>query len=435
MGTDPRGIEVAQGSGNDQSTGDAPRAPPALPGYADGADVFISYATADKGAADAVCAALEGGGVTCWMAPRNVTPGVFYADAIVQAINSARILIVVLSANSADSQHVLREVERASAKRRPLVALRLDTTPLPTALEYFLSASHWLDASGTTIERALPSLLEAVQRLLGLQQKPAVNAGLREDATLRAISSVAASSASMPMQRRTWLQIAAALVVVALVALVAGKLWPWKQVATERVIAVAAPATVPTAPTISEKSIAVLPFADMSEKKDQEYFADGLSEELIDMLTKIPELRVPARTSSFYFKTRPSTLPEIAKALSVAHVLEGSVRKAGNHLRITAELVRVNSGYHLWSETYDRQLDDIFKVQDEIATAVVAALKVHLLPTQPVTDSHRTANADAYNQYLLGRNFYLNRPTRDGPHLAADAYRKAIELDPGYALA
>jgi TolB-like protein len=116
----------------------------------------------------------------------------------------------------------------------------------------------------------------------------------------------------------------------------------------------------------------VLPFVDMSEKKDQEYFADGLSEELIDMLTKIPELRVPARTSSFYFKTRPSTLPEIAKALSVAHVLEGSVRKAGNHLRITAELVRVNSGYHLWSETDDRQLDDIFKVQDEIAIADAA---------------------------------------------------------------
>jgi len=147
-------------NGNDQSTGDAPRAQSAPPGYADAADVFISYAAADKTTADFVCAALEGGGIACWIAPRNVTPGVFYADAIVQAINSARILIVVLSVNSVASQHVLREVERGSAKRRPLVAFRIDTTPLPTALEYFLSASHWLDASGSPSERALPSLVE-----------------------------------------------------------------------------------------------------------------------------------------------------------------------------------------------------------------------------------------------------------------------------------
>ena len=123
---------MAEGGGEKQATGDAGTA-----------DVFISYATADKSAADSIRAALERDGIVCWIAPRDVTPGVFYADAIVQAINSARILIVVLSVNSAGSQHVLREVERASAKRRPLVAFRLDTTSLPTGLEYFLSASHW----------------------------------------------------------------------------------------------------------------------------------------------------------------------------------------------------------------------------------------------------------------------------------------------------
>ena len=133
---------------------------------------------------------------------------------------------------------------------------------------------------------------------------------------------------------------------------------------------------------VSDKSIAVLPFVDMSEKKDQEYFSDGLSEELIDMLTKVPDLRVPARTSSFYFKGKQATIADIAKALGVAHVLEGSVRKSGNTLRITAQLIRVDNGYHVWSETYDRKLDDIFKIQDEIAGAVVTALRVQLLPMQ-----------------------------------------------------
>ena len=147
--------------------------------------------------------------------------------------------------------------------------------------------------------------------------------------------------------------------------------------------------------TITDKSIAVLPFVDMSEKKDQEYFSDGLSEELIDMLTKVPELRVSARTSSFYFKGKQATIADIAKALGVAHVLEGSVRKSGNTLRITAQLIRVDNGFHVWSETYDRKLDDIFKIQDEIAGAVVTALRVHLLPTQKASGTGRASHRES----------------------------------------
>ena len=132
--------------------------------------------------------------------------------------------------------------------------------------------------------------------------------------------------------------------------------------------------------SVSDKSIAVLPFVDMSEKKDQEYFADGMVEEILNLLSKVPELHVPARTSSFYFKGRQSTIAGISHALGVAHVLEGSVRKSGNHLRISAQLVQADNGYQVWSESYDRNLDDdILKVQDEIASAVVAALKISLL--------------------------------------------------------
>ena len=187
---------------------------------------------------------------------------------------------------------------------------------------------------------------------------------------------------------------------------------------------------------ISDKSIAVLPFVDMSEHKDQEYFSDGLSEELIDMLTKIPDLRVPARTSSFYFNGKQATIADIAKALGVAHVLEGSVRKSGNTLRVTAQLIRVDNGYHVWSETYDRKLEDIFKVQDEIANAVVTALRIHLLPMQQpaAQDEMRTENVEAYNLYLRGRQSY-NQGDLAGYQGAVTAFRAATALDPHYAAA
>ncbi len=179
-------------------------------------------------------------------------------------------------------------------------------------------------------------------------------------------------------------------------------------------------------------SIAVLPFVDMSEQHDQEYFSDGLSEELIDMLTKVPGLRVPARTSSFYFRDKQTKLSEIAKELKVTHVLEGSVRKAGDKLRITAQLIRADTGYHVWSETYDRTLDDIFKVQDEIASAVVSTLKLKLAAGQTVTAAHGTTNSEAYNAYLQGRHLY-SESVESGYQQAIEAYQKAVSLDPRYA--
>ena len=184
----------------------------------------------------------------------------------------------------------------------------------------------------------------------------------------------------------------------------------------------------------TDKSIAVLPFLDLSEAKDQGYFADGLSEELIDLLAQIQSLQVIARTSSFYFKGKDVPIPEIATQLGVAHVLEGSVRRSGHTVRVTAQLIRADSGVHLWSQTYDRDVTDIFKVQDDIASAVVTALKLKLLPTQQVVDPYRSEIAEAYNQYLLGREFGRHG---DAANLerAVDAYRKATTLDPQYAVA
>ncbi len=181
------------------------------------------------------------------------------------------------------------------------------------------------------------------------------------------------------------------------------------------------------------KSIAVLPFLDLSELKDQEYFSDGLSEELIGLLTRVPELRVPARTSCFYFKGKQVTIADIAQALHVAHVLEGSVRKAGNTVRITAQLVQVDNGYHLWSQTYDRTLDDIFKVQDEIAGAVVRSLQATLLDT-PLPARAALPSPEAYQLYLRGR-FHWNRRSAEDFRKGIRFFQQAIAVDPDYALA
>jgi TolB-like protein len=181
-------------------------------------------------------------------------------------------------------------------------------------------------------------------------------------------------------------------------------------------------------------SIAVLPFVDMSEKKNHEYFSDGLSEELTHRLTQLPDLRVPARTSSFYFKGRAQDIAAIGKSLGVAHLLEGSVRTSGRRVRVTTQLIRADNGYHLWSNTYDRDLEDAFNVQDEIAAAIVQAVTLRLLPLRRAARSDRISNAAAYDQNLLGRLLFLRGHTDDFRRGIA-VYRKAITLEPRYAAA
>jgi TolB-like protein/Flp pilus assembly protein TadD len=181
-----------------------------------------------------------------------------------------------------------------------------------------------------------------------------------------------------------------------------------------------------------EASIAVLPFADMSPERDQEYFADGLSEAILDALTRVEGLRVAGRTSSFAFKGRNEDLRVIGQKLGVAHVLEGSVRKAGNRLRITAQVVDIASGFHLWSSTFDRDLADVFAVQDEIARAVVAHFRVSAAAAAAPKARLRTPDPEVYNQYLLARSHYASF-SPEGFRKAVAAYRKALAADPGYA--
>ncbi len=180
---------------------------------------------------------------------------------------------------------------------------------------------------------------------------------------------------------------------------------------------------------VTDRSIAVLPFVNMSDDAGNEYFSEGLSEELLNLLVRIPELHVAARTSSFSYKGKDVRIAQIGEELNVAFVLEGSVRKAGKQVRITAQLIKADDGFHLWSETYDRTLDDIFAVQDEIAAAVVAALRVNLLGAMPEL---RQTDPEVYALYLQG-NYLSNIRGEENMANAVVAYEEALAIDPEYA--
>jgi hypothetical protein len=230
-------------------------------------DVFISYASQDAATADSVVEALERNGLTCWIAPRDVIAGEFYADAIVHAIDASRVLVLILSQHAAASPHILREVERASAKRHPVISLRLDRAPLPSGLEYFLNTSQWLDAGNGETSRALPKLIEAVRR---------AQVGSAHIQTSAPQPSPIPSSSS-PGTGKNLIVLVCTLIVGVALALAIDKIWQREH--TEGLVQTGpGPAvTTPIASAVPEKSVAVLPFVDMSEKKDQEYFSDGLS--------------------------------------------------------------------------------------------------------------------------------------------------------------
>jgi serine/threonine protein kinase/Tfp pilus assembly protein PilF len=190
--------------------------------------------------------------------------------------------------------------------------------------------------------------------------------------------------------------------------------------------------TKPPVAKNAKTAIVVLPFTNISADKEQEYFSDGLSEELLNVLSKNPNLQVTSRTSAFSFKGTKTDMKTIAKKLNVTHVLEGSVRKAGDQLRITAQLIEVATDSHLWSQTYDRQIDNIFAVQEDIAASVSEALKVTLDGGQ--TSKTQLANPEAYNAYLQGQ-YFVDRRSKEDMEKAITYYEQALKIDPNYARA
>jgi TolB-like protein len=235
---------------------------------------------------------------------------------------------------------------------------------------------------------------------------------------------------------------------IALIAVIAADRW-WPRQSEVPRVAVATPTSdansaseplpqpseaVSPAPEPGERSVAVLPFVNMSNDPEQEYFSDGIAEELLNRLAKMPDLQVAARTSAFRFKGQNLDIADIGRQLRVVHVLEGSVRKAGIKLRITAQLIDSRSGYHLWSESYDRDATDVFRVQDEIAGEIARALKAKLGAPSDTASSAGKAVPEAYDDYLLGRSFVAKR-FQENLHQAIAAFDRAIARDPQFAAA
>jgi adenylate cyclase len=220
---------------------------------------------------------------------------------------------------------------------------------------------------------------------------------------------------------------------VALLVLAGSALWLIARHERTHVSAGVMTESIASAKPLGDKSIAVLPFVDMSEKKDQEYFGDGIAEEILDLLAKIPSLTVIGRTSSFQFKGKNEDLRIIGTTLGAAYVLEGSVRKSGDRVRITTQLIKAQTGAHQWSETYDRAFSDVLKMQDEIAAGLVRALQL-TLDTDTLQPRPTLSNTDSYNLYLQGR-YAFNRYDKEGFEAAIRYFQQALELDPTSAVA
>lgn len=391
------------------------------------AKVFISYASQDKAVADAVVAALERAGITCWIAPRDMIAGAFYADAIVHAIDSASSLVLILSKDGTHSHHVLRELERAASRRRAVITLKIDTKPMPAAFEYFLNTSQWLDASGGHPERQFPKLIEALR-------------GVRGDAPYTAESCKSIEAPTYPIRKEI---VAALAIVVATAIAYVLVVKPWQR--NERAhpqpsstTPILAPPTGPTPAVFTPPphSIAVLPFVNMSGDPKQEYFSDGITEELLNSLSRLNNLSVMARTSSFSFKGQNLDVSTIAHKLNVGTILEGSVRRGGNTMRITVQLINGVTGFHMWSQTYDRSSTDILKIQAEVATAVARQLQGRLMGDDTAKlELGSTNNPEAYEAYLHGAEVLSNWDSGEAGLVSAlAAFDQAVALDPNYAL-
>jgi adenylate cyclase len=380
--------------------------------------VFVSYASQDAAVANSVVEVLETAGLRCWIAPRNVVPGSLYADEIIGAINDAEAVVLVVSEHAIASPHVGKEIERASSKRRRIITLRADSAPLTRAFEYFLSESQWIDLGPGGTAAAATKLVEAVRRHLDpsavheLRVQPVAQAGQPSTKRLRTKWMVAGGVAILSL---------------ALTYVVVNKLRPTKRGAAS------ADVSMEVGASIGERSIAVLPFTDLSEKHDQEYFADGLSEELVGVLGKLPGLRVIEHGSSFRLRGKGDDPRSVGAQLGTAHVVQGSVRRAGNHVRVTTQLIRTSDGAQEWSGTFDRDVQDILQVQSEIATSVGRSLQLSVAAVQDGSDEARPS-AEAYDLYL--RALHANdRVSNDGFQEALTYLQRALELDPHFVRA
>jgi len=388
--------------------------------------------------AQRICAALRAAGVEVWFDQSELRGGESWDRQIRKQIHDCALFVPVISTHTdARREGYFRREWKLAVDRTAdmaedvafLLPVVIDNTPDATARvpDRFREVQWSRLPDGQTS----PAFIERVCRLLSPEVSTATQPSVRP--VSRAGAAIREPLRAARMSKRVLLAAVALVVLVALASLLANKFWIAKHATPE---AAARAGAAPTAFNPPPHSIAVLPFVNMSGDKEQEYFSDGLTEELLDSLSEINELQVAARTSAFSFKGRDTDIGTIARKLNVGAVLEGSVRRSERTIRITAQLINAVTGFHLWSKTYDRDLGDVLKLQTEIATAVASALKVTLLGDVAVkVELGGTRNPAAFDAYLRGAKAISSRHEAKDLPTAIAAYTEAIRLDPNYALA
>ncbi len=338
-------------------------------------DIFLSYNREDQAVARRFAEAFEREGFSVWW-DATLRSGEAYDEVTENALRAAKAVVVLWSKKSVVSRWVRAEATLAD-RNKTLVPAMIEPCDRPIMFELTQTAdlSHW---QGTVADPEWIAFLADVRQFIGRSSGPARSAPAGDSAVPRPMAKSASRGEAL--------------------------------------------------------SIAVLPFTNMSSDPEQEYFADGLSEELLNHLAQLKGLQVAGRTSSFYFKGKHEDLRIIGEKLGVNHLLEGSVRKAGNRLRITAQLIDAATGTHLWSQTYDRTLDDVFAIQEGIARAVAEALSITLGVGKTVRVAGGTSHVGAYEKYLRARGLYCQSGHADLLR-AISIYREALALDPSFARA
>jgi TolB-like protein len=412
--------------------------------------VFISYASQDAEAAQRVCVALRAAGIEVWFDQSELRGGDVWDRQIRQQIHNCRLFIPIVSANTeARIEGYFRREWKLAVDRTHdlservafLVPVVIDSTPeakadVPDAFRHV----QWTRLPGGTTSLAF---VERIRLLLTPVPASALPTTAAPPNFRTARLPTTTNGPNRVRRVASW--VLSGVVALGLAYFVADRFWLSKHgtdvhsvanPADDSASTAGSPATTVAAFNPPPHSIAVLPFVNMSGDKEQEYFSDGLTEEILNSLARINELQVSARTSSFSFKGKDTDVGTIARKLNVGAILEGSVRRFQDSVRITTQLVNTANGFHLWSDTYDSDLGDVLKLQTEIATAVARALKVTLLDNVAVTSAlGGTRNPEALDAYLRGRKILFG-PEDDKQLLAAAAaFTDAIRLDPDYTIA
>jgi len=407
--------------------------------------VFLSYAREDADAARRIAEALRGFGVEVWFDQNELRGGDQWDARIRGQIKTCALFMPVISATTQAREEAYFRLEWKLADDRShlmapgkpfVVPVVIDDTPeAGSVVPDSFSRSQWTRLAGGEPSTAF---IEQVKRLLEAPRKPVLKSDLPRPPTLppqfKAAAEAAAAKSKPGVPGWIWGVIAAVIVAAG-----AGYVLLRQPVpAALPPAVVVAPATVPAAPVapaVSDKSIAVLPFANMSEDKDNAFFADGVHEDILTNLAYIHDFRVVSRTSVEQYRGTTKPIREIARELNVAYVLEGSVRRAGGKIRVTGQLIRAATDEHVWAKAYDRDVADVFAVQSELAQAIAGALQSAIAPeTRALLDRRPTENAAAFDAYLKARKLN-NMAELEDEEKIVELLQQAVQLDPNFAAA